>query len=289
MINKIILGTVQMGIPYGINNKYGQILPNDSIEILNTAFIEGIRTLDTAEGYGSAHKIIGDYHASNSKAIFKIITKIPPIENLDKIENKVNLYLNTLKVTQLEGLLFHTFQSYIKHKKRISKLVKLKEEGLIKELGVSIYSNEELNELLDDEDITLIQLPFNLLDNLSFRGELLQKAKIKGKTINTRSVFLQGLFFKDPFENNPIVIALNRELLKIQEISNKYKISISALAISYCLNQSIIDQVIIGVDSVKQLKNNIEYCKFQINDEIIEQINKIKISDINLINPSKWN
>ena len=51
MVKKIILGTAQFGLNYGINNKNNK--PNLE-EILNIefAYSNGIRTLDTADSYG---------------------------------------------------------------------------------------------------------------------------------------------------------------------------------------------------------------------------------------------
>jgi len=47
MINKkIILGTVQMGLSYGINHISGKVTYSESHKILNKTFKEGIRVLD---------------------------------------------------------------------------------------------------------------------------------------------------------------------------------------------------------------------------------------------------
>ena len=70
MNNKLILGTAQMGLDYGINNLSGKVSKNKSIEILEYAFDNGIRILDTAEVYGNAHEIIGFYHKLNPNKKF---------------------------------------------------------------------------------------------------------------------------------------------------------------------------------------------------------------------------
>ena len=60
--NKLILGTAQMGLDYGINNHKGKISQKESLSILKVAYNSGIRILDTAEAYGDAHQLIGNYH-----------------------------------------------------------------------------------------------------------------------------------------------------------------------------------------------------------------------------------
>ena len=54
----MILGTVQLGCDYGIKNRYGQPSHKEALSILDVAFQGGIRTLDTAAGYGESERII---------------------------------------------------------------------------------------------------------------------------------------------------------------------------------------------------------------------------------------
>ena len=72
--NKIILGTVQFGLDYGINNNNGKPSNETVFNILNTARQNGIEILDTAEAYGSAIPTIGEYH-HESISKFKIVSK----------------------------------------------------------------------------------------------------------------------------------------------------------------------------------------------------------------------
>ena len=158
----------------------------------------------------------------------------------------------------------------------------------IKNIGVSVYTNNEIEKVISNDDIDVIQLPFNLLDNTNLRGDILMKAKSKGKIIHTRSVLLQGLFFKDPNSTNEIVQKLKKELAVISEISRNESTSISALALSYCLLQKTIHNVLIGVDSLTQLKDNIKSINYKITPQTIERINTIKIKNLDLLNPSLW-
>ena len=71
-MSKFILGTVQMGLDYGINNSIGKISVEESFKILLKAYLSGITTLDTAEVYGEAHQLIGDFHRSHPEFKFQI-------------------------------------------------------------------------------------------------------------------------------------------------------------------------------------------------------------------------
>ena len=286
--NKLILGTVQMGLPYGINNNLGKISLQNSFDILEYAFDNGIEILDSAEAYGNAHEVIGGFHKKFPNKKFEIITKLPNHIEVN-ITNKVDDYLNELNVQQLHALLFHSFSSYKKNIANFDVLRKLKSDNKIKYLGVSVYTNTEIEEALLNEDIDIIQLPFNLFDNHNLRGDILKKAKSKGKIIHTRSALLQGLFFKDIEDQSETVQKLKNELTHLSYISRIHDVSISKLALSYCLQQKTIDNILIGVDSLNQLKDNLKAVNFKINPEIINEVNTIKVKNLDLLNPSLWN
>ena len=286
MVNKLILGTVQFGLEYGINNLNGKPDKEKVFEILSYAYDNGIKYLDTAELYGDAHNLIGKFHKSNPTKKFNTITKFPN-EFEDSVGEKINTYLTQLNVDQLHAILFHSFDSYLKHKDELKNIVQLKDKT-VKYIGVSVYTNEQMNKVIDDLNIEIIQIPFNLFDNLNQRGEMLKNAKEKNKIIHTRSVFLQGLFFMK--KNNPNIIRtkLEKELDIISEISLKSSISIGSMALNYCLLQNNIDGVLIGVDSLLELKENIAVLENKISNQYIQEIEKINIQDVNLLNPSLW-
>jgi aryl-alcohol dehydrogenase-like predicted oxidoreductase len=287
-ISKLILGTVQMGLPYGINNSNGQTSLIDSLEILKVAYDYGLRYLDTAEAYGTSHHVIGKFHEKFPDNKFEVITKFPHVIT-DGVEANLKRYLKDLKVDYLSGLLFHSYQSYQDNKKHFMPLLaEFKKTGLVRSLGVSVYTNEEIEEVINDENIDIVQFPYNALDNRNLRGEVLYKAKKRGKLVHTRSCFLQGLFFSPLDSNNKIVNMLNNELSEIHEISRTTQISIKRMALNYCIQDDLIDNVLIGVDNVQQLIENLEDSTSEVADEMFHKINKVHVKNLNLLNPSLW-
>jgi len=288
MERKLILGTVQFGIDYGVNNSIGKLEENQVLELFKIAHNQGIRILDTAEVYGNAHEIIGNFHKKNDDSRFKIITKFPHSVKYNSINNKVLQYLEQLAVSSIEVLMFHSFESFKTNYKALDSLKELKSKGSIKNIGVSVYTNEHLKQLLNEDLITVIQFPFNMLDNFNVRGDLLVQLKQKGKSIHTRSAFLQGLFFKNTNDKSPIVQNLKTELKILNQIIIDSNCSMEELALSYCLHQENIDNVIIGVDSILQLNANIKASSYNISQDDIKVINNIQVKDLDLLNPSLW-
>ena len=99
-LSDIILGTAQIGLNYGIANRGGKPSVAKSIELLETAFDEGIRTLDCAEAYGDAHQIIGSYHKIHPNSKFGIITKFTKVDENPtlKVEEKILQFIEDLRI-----------------------------------------------------------------------------------------------------------------------------------------------------------------------------------------------
>lgn len=61
-VDKLCLGTVQLGLKYGIKNEIGRQPTNEeSFYLLKQVIDSGINTFDTASVYGNAEQILGDF------------------------------------------------------------------------------------------------------------------------------------------------------------------------------------------------------------------------------------
>ncbi len=287
-IKKLILGSAQMGLDYGINNTTGKIDINESFEILKFAFLNGIKHIDCAEAYGNIHEILGMFKQSNPEMDFNINTKLSSANSEKDSRKKVKKILSVLKRNKIQSIMFHSYSLYKENLGSIKDYHKMKEEGLISNIGVSVYLNEEIKNLIYDDNIDLIQVPFNMLDNSKEKMDLIQEAKINGKTIQARSIFLQGLFFKNPNDDNFIVKKLFNELTQLKSISLDNKVSIDEMGLNYVLCKDFIDYVIIGIDNLLQLKKIIISLKNTLDKKVIDQINSIKTKNKSFLNPTNW-
>lgn len=284
-MSKLILGTAQFGLDYGINNKTGQISEEKSFEILTMAYENGIQQLDTAKAYGSSHNVIGKYHRLYPQRLFRCITKIPRGKNLLNLNNTIEAYLEELNVSELECLMFHSFEDY---KNATREIQILSNDLRIKKVGVSIYTNEEGYYLADDDNVSIVQLPFNLLDNFAQRGNLINYLRERKKEIHARSVFLQGFFFKENIEEYSMLFQLKKELELLKRLAAENNISMEELALQYVHSFNEIDKVIIGVDSLYHIEKNLKAVSSFLDPEIVSLINLIKVEDRGLLNPSLW-
>ena len=285
--NKLILGTVQFGLPYGINNISGQIKIETAFKILATAEKSGVQYLDTAAAYGKSEEIIGQYLSKSKTSNFKIITKFS-FQNGATCEQSLLHSLEKLMVDCVDTIMFHSYADYYKHKSVISDFVKTYKNKLFHNLGVSVYTNQEVDLIIDDINVNIVQLPFNLLDNNTLRLASLKKLKNAGKVVHVRSAFLQGLFIKELSQFPESLSDLQQPIQFLKSIAAENHVSIQKLAFSYACNNLLIDNILIGVDNLKQLHENLSFLDFELNQGTLSEIDSIKIENESLLNPSKW-
>lgn len=286
-MNKLALGTVQFGLNYGINNKTGKVSSDEVNIILSLAYTSGITVLDTAHAYGNSEQILGDYLVNKNKS-FDLISKIPDIDNID-VQKTFKESSKNLKTETLYGYLFHNYGIYKKNPDSYKQLLELKYSGRVKKIGFSLYFPSELTEILDKNlEFDLIQIPYSLFDQ---RFEpYFEKLKQKKVEIHVRSVFLQGLVFRDPAKLESFFAPIQTKLAKLKKISLETKIPISALCLNFAVLNRRIDKVVIGVDNIGNLEENLK--DIGLLDQVESRYNQLKdLKEENekMILPINWN
>ena len=295
MISRLTLGTAQLGLNYGVNNRTGKPLREQALSILESAFLNNINSFDTASVYGNSENIIGDFLDNKKRSKYYITSKLEALtkNNVshndleDNIFKKIEKSLQNLKVDYIDNYLIHDFEDIINYKELIPILSKAKEEEeIIKNIGVSVYAPSEAEIIMDINDFDTIQVPLNILDQRFLQNSLLERLKEKNFTIFSRSVFLQGLLFMDP-NNLPVnLLPASDAIININQIAKINNVEITQLALNFIKSIKEIDSVLIGVDSKQQLIQNI-------NDFNIENYPDIDYSifenkNENIVDPRKW-
>jgi aryl-alcohol dehydrogenase-like predicted oxidoreductase len=286
MVEKLILGTVQLGQAYGINNTRGKPPLAESLEICQLAWDAGVRRLDTAQAYGDALKVIGEYHQRSANR-FSVISKFhhePGKSAAELVESQ----LAALHKTQLEGLLFHSYPQFQQAGDYFQELQELKRTGIIKKLGVSVYASEELEEAIENRAVELVQLPFNLLDNQKVNGRALEKARARKVELHARSVFLQGLFFMEPTQLPEKLSPLRGTLAQLREVAADHQVSVRTLALQYVLQNPYLDGVLVGLETSTQLEEILSSLNETIPAAAFGAIDEIIVPDQRLLKPVNW-
>lgn len=293
-LSKLCLGTVQFGLDYGIANESGQVDQGEVDKILNFVISKGINCFDTAKGYGNSEEVIGNYFSEFSKdinAVSKIKSEILK-SSAETLKNEILDSLAKIGVKNLFGLLLHDSDALFSWDEGYSSQIKkLKKENLIKYFGVSIYTDEEFEYAINNDDIELIQIPFNIFDQRAISKNWLQRAKESNKLIFIRSVYLQGLILMQKDKIPKHLEEARVYIEKLHDLCNDLNLTRNQLALGF-VNTAAKDSVVLfGCDNLEQAEQNIDnFNKLNnIDDSTLEYIKKSfsAISE-NIYNPTKW-
>lgn len=256
--SKISLGTVQFGTNYGITNISGKVSFEDVKNILNFAWNIGIKHLDTAQAYGDAEIVIGK---AKSSLDFNISSKFSPASpDFQDVERNVRESLYDLRTNSLEILYIHDpFKLSHEIKLRLlDQMLKLKDLGFIKKVGLSIYNHNDINGF-DLKKIDAVQLPFSIYDQSALNSGLVDQLITNNVEINLRSIFLQGLLIssldKWPAWIPKDMLNNHKNLIKVAETNN---CSLIDLIAAFCNHHSFFTSLVLGVCTQKELKQLVQ-------------------------------
>ena len=287
-MKKILLGSAQFGMNYGINNPNQRVELSEIRSILNIARESNLDTIDTAISYNESEQVLGTIGIES----FKLISKLPKLPDniLDIniwVRDQTISSINRLNVKSLHGLLLHHSSDLLgPNGPRLKKaLYELKSSGLVSKIGISIYDPEELDNIFPLMKIDIVQCPLNLIDRRIETSGWLSKLYHENIEVHVRSVFLQGLLLID---RNKIPSKFEKWSNIWDQWSNKLnKKGLNALdaCLSYPLSLKEVNYIIVGVDNTKQLKDIIYVSK----KKIVKEDWSFMISNNSmLINPSNW-
>ena len=288
-MKKIALGTAQFGMDYGISAQNFQVNNSEVSDILDFANSNGINFLDTAPTYGDSEKVLGNVGVNN----FNLITKTRhfPKDSLNHNDisdfvRDFNNSLSFLKQKRIYGLLVHNAEDLLKpgSKKLFDQMRQLKKKGLVSKVGVSVYSSYQIHEIIKRFEVDIIQVPINILDRRLIDNGTIEILNIKGIEVHARSIFLQGLLLMDK-ESLPKKFNKWNSLWDVwHQWLNDNKISALEASIGFAMSLPEISKVLVGVNSMSQLKSILNCANFQL-PELPESFYS---DDLELLNPVNW-
>ena len=287
LTKKLILGTAQFGQNYGITNAIGKVPEADIKSIFRNARLNQIHTLDTASTYGDSELVLGKIGVSD----FDVITKLPSLGNAasdcyEIYKKSIEGSLRDLKMSRIDTVLLHRPEELISSygDTIYNALHKLKDDGLVDRIGISIYSPELLDNIYPKYFFDVIQAPLNIFDRRIISSGWLGRLSEMGVSVIARSVFLQGILLSQ-VNDLPVYFSKWRPLF-MQWIEFYQENGLSALeaSLQFIVKVPEIDKIIVGVESEHQLTEIVR----AINNPVIIEYNDLETDDLGLISPVHW-
>lgn len=263
-LSRLMLGTVQFGLPYGVANRTGQPTYETARDIVAAALEGGVNCFDTAAAYGTSEEILGRALQELGAADrVVVITKVRPLTAEEKadeklaaraIEESVAQSRRRLRLSCLAGVLFHREEDG----RYLDVLDRLRIKGWLRYAGVSCDNRPgPAAGFVDGGQSSLLQIPGNVLDRRHQHSGIFRAAAQRGVAVFLRSVYLQGLLVMPEGAIPPGLQAVVPARRRLAEIAAAGGMGMAELALRYMLAQDGITSVLTGVETVAQVRENI--------------------------------
>ncbi len=299
-LSKLQLGTVQLGMTYGLGEDKAKPSEEKAMGILDRAAELGINNLDTANNYGDSEAVIGRWLAkrrAEKKDTPFVITKIGPLKHgsydiiRDDVMCQVEGCMKNLGTEIIDCLMLHNFDDYERDADALRKIFEeLKKNGAYRTSAISAYSHNDYT-MIAESGFDATQIPLNVFDWTQIENGGVQKIADAGMMIFTRSVFLQGLVFHTPEDLDPRMDFCVPYLKKYLELCREFELSPDVLALSHVLSLPGVTCAVLGCDNVAQLEANCALLDKTV-ELTAEQTNMLRDAfvgiDKRVINPGMW-
>lgn len=276
MYSKLMLGTVQFGMNYGVANTTGKPSFETVKAILKEAYDGGINALDTAPEYGDSEEVIGKaLKELGLTGSFRIVTKIPKVpadaDPVKFIYDSIQESLKRLQAEVISAALFHDEGDGI----YLDILKSMKEKGIILSAGISLNTLAHKD---DGETADCLQIPCSLLDHrfdsCFNRGN---------RHCFIRGAYLQGMLLM------PKEKVFVKEVLAKREQLEALGIPMAELALRYLFAKTGSKSILTGVETLGQLRENLRIARMEpLPDYVLTEIDKIVFPPLDEICVSPW-
>lgn len=295
--SRIGLGTVEIGIPYGIGIT---TLPSDqeANTILKSAVEMGVTYIDTARGYGVAEERIGKSGIGKRDGVVigtkcgQFLKQEPEIHgaNLEKrIREDIDTSRKNLQQDSLMLVQFHNErEDFTDFREIIEILQKLKDEQKIQHIGIATRGENAALAALATNFFETIQVAYSIADQRMAHA-VLSRAKERGIAVINRSVLLKGALTENRQNLPEQLSALRASADAAQGIADSIGISLPELAIRFAASNPAVSTILIGTIKPPHLESAILATQQgPLSPEIIAQCEKLGLTDPHQVDPAKW-
>ena len=283
---------------------WGAVDDNDSIATVHWCLDHGVSFLDTAEAYGDgrSEEVVGRaLKGRRDKAI--VATKVSHDYSKEGVMKAAAGSLRRLQTDYIDLYQIHGPSSQVPFSETMEALLKLKEQGKIRCIGVSNFDVPQMKEALESARFDSLQPPYSLLwrhiedDILPFcreneigviaysplvqgllTGKFTKESKLPEGDVRNRCVLFKGEAFERSLE---VVEALRK-------IAKAHGKTIGQAALNWLIAQPGVTSAIVGAKRPSQIEENAGAADWRLTDDEIEQLRRLSEPVMALVKNEKW-
>ncbi len=273
---------------------------SDSLKIIDFAISNGITHFDTAQAYGLgiSEQTVGQRLKKMRDKVI-IATKIIPASNsTDDILKKINISLKRLCTDYIDILYLHWPDKKYDIRFAVEAFEKARNSGMIRNIGISNFSIEEIEKAIQAGNIDFCQTGYNILWRHREK-DIIPFCVQKNIKIIAYSFYAQGIVFKKNIENNSSILNSRRKNLvflkqenmaitiKIIDSLNNLSLStgytVPQILINWAKSKSWLTGILAGASIKDQIKESVKALDINVKEEAILTLEKLTTLSDNIV------
>lgn len=295
-VSAVGMGTWAMG-----NDYWGRVEDRDSIEAIQAGIDRGINLIDTAPAYGSGHaeRLIGEAVRGRRDGIV-IATKVGVRRVGDTYEvdlrpetirKQAEESLRNLRVDAIDLYQLHWPDPKLHLAHSLEALIRLREEGKVRHLGVCNFPVPLLDQARAAADIVSSQPHYSLLERgieeeqvrycLDHKIGLLTYGTLAGGVLTGKYTEIPRFEEGDrraefyAYFQEPLWSRIQGMLDRIRPIAAEHRRPLSQLVINWTLWQPGVTSVLVGAKRREQAESNAEAAEWELSNDELELIDEL--------------
>lgn len=295
LISEISFGSWQLG--NNIDFDFGDEIAG--IGLVQEALKMGVTLFDTAPnyGHGNSERLLGKALKGSREKVF-INSKCGHDDqgntnfSIERIEKSIKESLNRLQTSYLDSVILHNppREMLFKDHPVYDELRRLRSLKLINHFGVSIDTPEELQIVLENDDVDVIELMFNVIHQspkVHF-NKVYEKGILLMIKVPLDSGWLSGKY--NEFTNFTGIRSrwtkdvIDTRIKIIEQVKSIVGEDIVKSSLRFILDFKAVTCVIPGIKNISQLKDNVEVSDFVLSKnkhEMLEALYENYIRNLN--------
>lgn len=298
MVSEISLGTVELGMAYGIDPKGIDARPDEATaaSVLNRALDLGINYIDTARLYGASEEIIGRSLRSRRNE-YVLASKVPLFADEGlcgealkrRITGSVHESLSALATDVIDVMMLHSAPSVRSVPPEFREVLEgFRQQGAIRYLGVSVYGPDEALAAIRCGWYDCVQIAYSMLDRRP-EEKVLPAAVEEDIGIVVRSVLLKGVLTHRAQLLPDALASLREAAGKLEALAAKAGISLPEMAYRYVLAQPAAHTSLVGTSRIEELEAAVAYAdRGPLPADLVEKVREVAVADEAQLNPANW-
>jgi len=267
------------------------VLPDKQvIDTVHAALDCGMTFIDTAEGYRTSESVLGKALAGKRDKVI-LATKLSGDHSLEHMNRAIENSLRALKTEYIDLYQLHAPKPEYPIEETMGGLLRLKEQGKIRYIGVSNFSAEQHAEALQYGHVDSSQPMYSMLVRTA--GEaVLPFCEAHGIGVIVHSPLAKGLLtgkyrpdhnFPEDDERSWMAAFQKERFTSALRVVDNLKAwataqghSLSELAIAWTLANSAVTSCIVGAKTPEQARQNAKAAAWILTPEDLQEIDQIQ-------------